>query len=125
MSVVILVFFAIPSLFGFQNFVQWGAMYDNRWCTVVGYENNPYTASEAPRSEVLVPGSEVSRVYSGASSNRQACMAQARMRCGRQSKDGWTVTWVEPEFQHVRYMGKVNICDRDLPSLDYWFFDEK
>ncbi len=125
MAIIIFVFFAVPSVFGFQNFVQWGAMYDDRWCTVATYESNPHDTSEVPRSEMIVPGSDVSRVYSGPTSNHETCLAQARLRCGRTAKDGWTVGWVEPEFQRVRYMGEVNICEGNFPSLDYWFFYEQ
>jgi len=122
MSVVILACFATPTLFGFQNFVQWGAMYDDRWCSVLIYEKNPHEFPDA-RTVTLVPGSNVPRVYSGPTHNRRSCMAMARTFCGTQAKDGWTVQWVEPKFQGEMYMGKTNVCELDLPSLDYWFFN--
>lgn len=122
MSIVIFVLFAVPTVFGFQNFVQWGAMYDDRWCTVIAYEKNPHEDPNT-RSEVLVPGSDVMRVYSAPTHNRTSCLAIARKRCDRKTKDGWTATWVEPEFRRVRYMGDTNVCDLDLPSLDFWYSD--
>ncbi len=122
MSVVIFVVFAVPTVFGFQNFVQWGGMYDDRWCTVIAYEKNPHEDPSA-RSESRVPGSDVMRVYSATMHNRTSCLAIARKSCGMNAKDGWTATWVEPEFRRVRYMGDVNICALDLPSLDSWFSD--
>ncbi len=121
MSVVILVFFALPSVFGFQNFVQWGAMYDDRWCTVVQYENNPH-ADPYVRSESLVPSADARRVYSGPTHNKKTCLAQARMYCGRQTKDRWLVRWVEPQFQGIRFMGDVNVCDGTKSLHDYWFY---
>lgn len=122
MSAVILACFAVPSLFGFQNFVQWGAMYDDRWCSVLIYEKNPHEFPDT-RMMTLVPGSNVQRVYSAPTHNRRSCMAMARTYCGTRTHDGWTVLWVEPKFQSEMYMGKTNVCELDLPSLDYWFFN--
>lgn len=124
MSVIILVFLALPWVFGFQHFVQWGAMYDDRWCIIQEYEKSPHETQDV-RFQTIVPGSDVSRVYSGPTHNRMTCLAQARMRCDRQSKDEWTIVWVEAQFQGVSILGQANVCDLSVPSLDYWFFDEK
>jgi predicted metalloprotease with PDZ domain len=122
MSVVIFVFLAAPQVFGFQNFVQWGGMYDDRWCTVHQYDKNPHTSTDA-RMSTVVPGSEMLRVYSAPTHNRQTCLARSRMYCGKTTKEGWPIVWVEPEFQGVTYMGDANVCDINDPSLDYWFYD--
>lgn len=118
---MIAAFFAVPTFFGFQNFVQWGAMYDDRWCTVVQYDKNPYEFPDA-LIKIVVPASQKERVYSAPSHNRQSCLAQAKEHCGRETEDGWIVAWAEPEFQRVRYTGKTDICGQPLPSLDYWFY---
>lgn len=120
-TLVIVIFFAVPTFFGFQNFVQWGAMYDNRWCTVIQYDKNPNEFPDA-QSETIVPGSMRERVYSGPTHNRQSCLAQAKTYCGTQASAGWIVKWVEPEFQKVRYTEDIDVCTASLPSLDYWFF---
>lgn len=123
-AVVILVLFALPPFFGFQNFVQWGGMYDDRWCTVLTYDKNPHEFLDA-RSETVVPGSDVHRVYSAPTHNRKTCFAQARARCGKASKAGWHVAWAEPEFQHIRYAGDMDVCNSDMDSSDFWFFYER
>lgn len=120
-SIIITVFFALPTFFGFQNFVQWGAMYDDRWCTVAQYDKNPHLFPDA-RVELAFPAVQTERVYSGPSHNRQSCLAQAKAHCGRQTKEGWIVAWSEPELQRVRYTGDTDICAQPLPSLDYWFY---
>jgi len=119
-AVVITVFFVLPPFFGLQNFVQWGGMYDDRWCTVALYDNNPHDFPDA-QSETVVPGSDVHRVYSAAMHNRQTCYALARTRCGTTSKAGWVVAWVEPEFQRVRLTGTVDVCAAETSSMDFWF----
>jgi hypothetical protein len=121
MAVVIMVFFVAPFLFGFQHFVQWGGMYDNRWCVVTLYDKNPYE-SDDEKSERIVRGLDAARVYSGSSHNRTSCLAQAKSLCGTRSKDGWTAAWVQPEFRGVLYLGEINACDVPDPSLNYWFF---
>lgn len=122
MAAIIFMCFAVPPLFGFQNFVQWGAMYDDRWCTVIQYEKSPHETPDA-RFETIVIASDVPRVYSAPTQNRKTCLALARMHCGRATKQGWITTWVEPSFQGQVYMGQSNVCDMNVSSLDHWFDD--
>lgn len=113
--------FVVPPVFGLQNFVQWGAMYDDRWCSVHQYESNPHVEGNDPRHEMIVVGRDTARVYSAPTHNRVSCLAWARTRCGSVTKEKWDVTWVEPELQGQRYLGERNACDGDMPELRYWF----
>jgi hypothetical protein len=51
-SAAIFVTLVLPAPFGLQNFTQWGAMYDDRWCTVHQFESNPHLEGARPRTRL-------------------------------------------------------------------------
>lgn len=111
-----------PALFGFQNFTQWGGMYDDHWCHAEVYSDDPRISPPPLHDEMTAGDMGQPRVYSAPSHNRMTCLVWVRTLCGQKSKDGWIITWIEPKLQSELYLGKKNACSMWLPGTERWYF---
>ena len=121
-SLAMVVTLVAPAAFGFQNFTQWGGMYDDHWCNVDLYSADP---AKAPKGELkhkqVTAGGDGRRVYSAPAHNRMTCLVWARTLCNK-PVDNWKAEWVSPMLQSQKYLAKVNACDIQLPSeTESWF----
>lgn len=127
MVALTIVFFALPPLFGLQNFNQWGGMYDEHWCYAEMYDHNPHVVTGAmlkfERQNAGDTGTQ--RVYSGPMNNQNSCLMWAHSRCGKKSTDGWLIRWIEPALKGKHFIGGKNVCDLPLAHETPWFRYER
>jgi len=121
--VIIVVTMMLPGIFGLQHFTQWGGMYTNSWCKVQIADKDPLLHTDA-RSEHIMAGLVTRSVWSFPMHNEESCVVWSRRYCGKQAKDGWTITWVRPHYKNEYFLDPNNACDLALPaSTAIWFTD--
>lgn len=124
-AVMIAVVLAVPAAFGLQNFNQWGGMYDDHWCYVDMYSDNPHVVTGALlKFETQSAGDTgTSRVYSGPMANESTCLAWTLSRCGKKSQGGWIIRYADPYLKKHHFMEGQNACDVPRPSLPWYIYD--
>ncbi len=125
MFLIIVVTLMLPSLFGLQNFTQWGGMYSNAWCNARVFDGNPHGAHAVYLTESQTAGTTdgTRLVWYGNQHNQETCAYWARTRCGRLSSKGFIIRWVTPVFKGKEYLGTFNACELPPHSFEWFPYD--
>lgn len=125
MFVAIVVSLMLPSVFGLQNFTQWGGMYTNAWCVATVFDRDPYGSDGNASSETQTAGTTDGTriVWYGNQHNEETCAYWARTRCGRFAAKGFVIRWATPVFKEREYLGRLNACDLPPHSFEWFSYD--
>lgn len=126
MAVMTAVVLVVPAMFGLQNFNQWGGMYDEHWCNVTMYSDNPHLVTGALlKVETQSAGhTGTSRVFSGPMANESTCLMWTLSRCGKRSQEGgWIIRYADPYLKGHHFLDGQNACDFSQPSVPWFSYD--
>lgn len=124
---LIIVTMMAPSVFGLQQFTQWGGMYIDGWCSATIMTEAFDPEGQLPPGSTIKTGSVMSgdtkriRVaWFSPMHSTETCVAWAQSWCGKQGPQGWQVNASYPYFRSQFISGKQNVCDFPAPS-NPWF----